>query len=168
MGIRYPTLLALWVAVVRLIPWFGALIAVIPALFIGIGTSSTLALLAAIYTVVILLFAKLVIEPRFFHRQRYSAMLIVLFVIALAGAFGFIGMALAPPLAVAVQILFEQLYPFPEQRFPPEVLEQARAIRKRLAEVRSRLPNPIHHKNLILMNRIQRLVKRTIDHIEEY
>jgi putative permease len=168
MGIRYPTLLALWVAVARLIPWFGALIAVIPALFIGIGTSSTLALLAAIYTVVILLFAKLFIEPRFFHRQRYSALLIVLFVIALAGTFGFMGMVLAPPLAVAVQILFEQLYPFPEQRFSPEVLEKAREIRKRLAEVRSRLPNPINRKNLILMNRIQRLVKRTIDHIEEY
>ena len=168
MGIRYPVLLALWVAVVRLIPWFGALIAVIPALLIGIGTSSALGLLAAAYTVVILLFAKLVIEPRFFRRQRYSALLIILFVIALAGVFGFIGVVLAPPLAVAVQILFEQLYPFPEQRFSPEALEKAREIRKRLAEVRRRLPNPINRKNLILMNRIQRLAKRTVDHVEEY
>ena len=168
MGIRYAVLLALWVAVVRLIPWFGALIAVIPALVIGIGTSSVLGMLAAFYTIVILLFAKLVIEPRFFRRQRYSALLIVLFVIAMAGALGVIGMVLAPPLAVAIQILFEQLYPFPEQRYSLEALEKARQIRKRLSEVRSRLPDPVHRKNLILMNRIQRLVRRTVDHVEEY
>jgi predicted PurR-regulated permease PerM len=168
MGIRYAVLLALWVAVVRLIPWFGALIAVIPALFIGIGTSSIVGLLAALYTVFILLFAKLVIEPRFFRRERYSALLIVLFVIALASAFGFIGVILAPPLAVAIQIMFQQLYPFPDQRLSPEVLERAREIRKRLSDVRRRLPDPINRKNLILMNRIQRLVKRTIDYVEEY
>jgi putative permease len=168
MGIRYPVLLALWVAVARFIPWFGALIAVIPALLIGIGTSSVLGILAALYTVFILLFAKLIIEPRFFRRQRYSALLIVLFVIAMAAAFGVIGMVLAPPVAVAIQILFEQLYPFPEQRYSLEALEKAREIRKRLAEVRSRLPDPVHRKNLILMNRIQRLVRRTVDHVEEY
>jgi predicted PurR-regulated permease PerM len=168
MGIRYPVLLALWVAVVRLIPWFGALIAVIPAVLIGIGTSSVLGLLAALYTIFILLFAKLVIEPRFFRRQRYSALLIVLFVIAMAGAFGFIGMVLAPPLAVALQILFEQLYPFPEQRYSLEAVEKAREFRKRLADVRSGLTDPVDRKNIILMNRIQRLVRRTVDHVEEY
>ena len=168
MGIRYAVLLALWVAVVRLIPWFGALIAVIPALIIGIGTSSILGLVAALYTIFLLLVAKLVVEPRFFRRERYSALLIVLFVIAMAGAFGFIGMVLAPPLAVAIQILFEQLYPFPEQRYSPDAMEKAREIRKRLAEVRSRLPDPVNRKNLILMNRIQRLVRRAVDHVEEY
>jgi len=168
MGIRYADLLALWVAVVRLIPWFGALIAVIPALIIGIGTSSILGLMAALFTIFLLLVAKLVVEPRFFRRERYSALLIVLFVIAMAGAFGFIGMVLAPPLAVAIQILFEQLYPFPEQRYSPDAMEKAREIRKRLAEVRSRLPDPVNRKNLILMNRIQRLVRRAVDHVEEY
>jgi predicted PurR-regulated permease PerM len=168
MGIRYAVLLALWVAVVRLIPWFGALIAVIPALIIGIGTSSILGLVAALYTIFLLLVAKLVVEPRFFRRERYSALLIVLFVIAMAGTFGFIGMVLAPPLAVALQILFEQLYPFPEQRYSPDAMEKAREIRKRLAEVRSRLPDPVNRKNLILMNRIQRLVRRAVDHVEEY
>jgi predicted PurR-regulated permease PerM len=168
MGIRYPVLVALWVAVVRLIPWFGALIAVIPVLFIGIGTSSVLGILAALYTIFILLFAKLVIEPRFFRRQRYSALLIILFVIALAGVFGFMGVVLAPPLAVAIQIIFEQLYPFPEQRYSPEALEKAREFRKRLMDIRKLLPEPIDRKNVMLMNRIQRLVKRTTDHVEEY
>ena len=168
MGIRYAVLLALWVAVVMLIPWFGALIAVIPALIIGIGTSSILGLVAPLYTIFLLLVAKLVVEPRFFRRERYSALMIVLFVIAMAGVFGFIGMVLAPPLAVAIQILFEQLYPFPEQRYSPDAMEKAREIRKRLAEVRSRLPDPVNRKNLILMNRIQRLVRRAVDHVEEY
>ena len=105
-------LLALWGAIVRLIPWFGALIAVLPALFIGIGISSTVGILATIYTIGILLTLKLVIEPRFFSRHKYSSLLIVLFVIALAETFGFIGVVLAPPLAVAIQILFQHLYSF--------------------------------------------------------
>jgi predicted PurR-regulated permease PerM len=68
LGIRYPVLLALWGAIVRLIPWFGALIAVFPALFIGIGISSLIGILATFYTVGILLTLNLIIEPRFFPR----------------------------------------------------------------------------------------------------
>ncbi len=168
MGIRYPTLLALWGAIVRLIPWFGALIAVLPLVFIGIGSSFTLSLLATAYTVTVLLFLKLVIEPRFFHRYRYSSLLIILFVIALAEAFGFIGVVLAPPLAVAVQILFRQLYPFPAERFSPEVLEKAMKIRQRLIGMRGHIRRQANHKNIILINRVRRLVKQTIDHIQEY
>jgi predicted PurR-regulated permease PerM len=101
LGIRYPVLLASWGGIVRLIPWFGALIAVLPALFLGIGISSTIGILATIYTVGVLLTLKLIIEPRFFPRHKYSSLLIVLFVIALAEMFGFLGVILAPPLAVA-------------------------------------------------------------------
>ena len=47
LDIRYPTLLALWGAVVRLIPWFGALIAVFPALLLAIGSSPIPGFIAA-------------------------------------------------------------------------------------------------------------------------
>jgi putative permease len=114
LGIRYPILLALWGAIARLIPWFGSIIAVLPALLLGTGISSAVGILATIYTVGILLILSLIIEPRFFPRHRYSSLLIVLFVVALAEAFGFIGVILAPPLAVAVQIAFQHLH----RRFP--------------------------------------------------
>lgn len=167
LGIRYPVLLALWGAIVRLIPWFGALIAVLPALFIGIGISSTVGILATVYTIGILLFLKLVIEPRFFPRNKYSALLVVLFVIALAETFGFIGVVLAPPLAVAVQILFQHLYPFPEAAVMNEASEEILDIRKRLLEIRRRMQTSRKRESVRLVERLQRLLRRTTDYLQE-
>jgi predicted PurR-regulated permease PerM len=167
LGIRYPALLALWGAIMRLIPWFGALIAVLPALFIGIEISSTVGILATAYTIGILLFLKLVIEPRFFPRNKYSSLLIVLFVIALAETFGFIGVVLAPPLAVAVQILFRHLYPFPEAAVTNDVSEEVIDIRKRLLEMRRRIQNSRKRESMRLLERLQRLLRRTTDYLQE-
>jgi predicted PurR-regulated permease PerM len=166
LGIRYPVLLALWGAIVRLIPWFGAVIAALPVLLIGLAMSSTMGILAALYTIGILLILNLVIEPRFFPRYKYSASLIVLFVIALGETIGFIGIILAPPLAVAVQILFQHLYPLPELT-ASEVSEQVTDIRKRLLELRRRIQNSRKRGSIRLMDRLQRLVRRTTDYLQE-
>jgi predicted PurR-regulated permease PerM len=168
LGIRYPVLLAMWGAIVRLIPWFGALIAVLPALFIGIGISSLVGILATFYTVGILLTLKLIIEPRFFPRYKYSSLLIVLFVIALAQAFGFLGVVLAPPLAVAVQILFQHLYPFATPTVPPEISEQTTSIKERLLQLRRRVQNLNQREAVRLVARLQRLANQTTDYLQEY
>ena len=164
LGIRYPILLALWGAIVRLIPWFGAVIAVLPALFIGIGVSSTVGVLATLYTIGILLLLELVIEPRFFPRHKYGSLVIVLFVIALAETFGFIGVILAPPLAVAVQILFQHLYPVPEST-ASEVSEEVTDIRTRLLELRRRVQASRRRESIRLVERLQHLMRRTTDYI---
>jgi predicted PurR-regulated permease PerM len=168
MGIRYPTLLAGWGAIARLIPWFGALIAVLPALLIGTGVSSTVGLLATIYTIAVLLILKLVIEPRFFLRSKYSSLLIVLFVIALAETFGFVGVVLAPPLAVAVQILFRHLYQFPAPTFSAEMTEQVTDIKERLLHLKRRLQNSRNRESMRLADRLHRLVNRVSDQLQEY
>lgn len=167
LGIRYPILLALWGAIVRLIPWFGALIAVLPALFIGIGISSTLGVMATVYTVGILLALNLVIEPRFFPRHKYSSLLVVLFVIALADAFGFIGVVLAPPLAVAIQILFQHLYPIPELRFTTAASEEINGVRTRLLELRRRVQSSRKRESIRLIERLHRLARRTTEYLQE-
>jgi predicted PurR-regulated permease PerM len=168
LGIRYPAILAMWGAIVRLIPWFGALIAVLPALFFGIGISSAVGILATAYTVGILLFLKLVIEPRFFPRNKYSSLLVVLFVIGLAETFGFIGVVLAPPLSVAVQILFQHLYPLPELTFTNEASEEVAEIRKRLLELRRRFQTSSRRRGILrLVDRLQRLIRRTTDILQE-
>ena len=168
LDIRYPTLLALWGAVVRLIPWFGALIAVLPALFVAIGSSPVLGFVAAISTIVVLFLLKEVIEPRIFHRHKYSSLLTVLFVIGLAQAFGFIGVILAPPLAVAVQILFRELYPFPTSMFSQETAQKVANIRTRLLKLRRRIQSRTNRKNRHLINRVYYLVRRTADYLQEY
>ena len=138
----------------------------LPALLIGIGVSSTVGILATLYTVGILLTLKLVIEPRFFPRYKYSSLFIVLFVIALAETFGFIGVVLAPPLAVAVQILFQHLYPLPELT-ASQVSEEVADIRTRLLELRRRVQSSRRRESIRLVERLQRLVRRTTDYLQE-
>jgi putative permease len=166
-GIRYPTLLALWGALARLVPWFGVLLAVLPVLFIAIGNSA-LGLVAIVSTMAVLFLLKEVIEPRVFHRHKYSSLLIVLFVIGLAQPFSFIGVILAPPLAVAVQILFRQLYPFPAAMFSQEVSGKVAEIRTRLLLWRRRTQNRTNRKNRLLINRVYYLIKRTADYLQDY
>jgi predicted PurR-regulated permease PerM len=168
LGIRYPTLLAGWGAVARLIPWFGSLIAVLPALLIGIGVSSTVGVLATLYTVATLLILKLVIEPRFFLRSRYSSLLIVLFVIALAETFGFIGVILAPPLAVAVQILFQHLYTIATPTFSTEMSEQVGDIKERLLQLKRRLQVSRNRESMRLADRLHHLLDQAADQLQEY
>ena len=168
LGIRYPTLLALWGAVARLIPWFGALIAVLPALFIGIGISTTVGIVATIYTIGILITLIVIVEPRFFPRHKYSSLLIVLFVIALSEAFGFIGVVLAPLLAVAVQILFQQLSPSLTPAFSTEASEQATDIKIRLLDLKRRIQNSHNRESMRLVGRLHGLVNRINDYLQEY
>jgi predicted PurR-regulated permease PerM len=166
LGIRYPILLALWGAIVRLIPWFGAVIAMLPVLLIGIGVSAAVGIMATVYTIGVLLTLKFGIEPRFFPRHKYSALLIVLFVIALAETFGFIGVVLAPPLAVAVQILFQHLYPLPEFT-ASEASAQVAEMRTRLLGLRRRVHNARRRESIRLVERLQRLVRQTTDYLQE-
>ncbi len=168
MGIRYPIFLAVWGAAARLIPWFGALIAALPTIFLGIGISLPIGVLATIYTIAIFLALELVIEPRFFPRYKYSSLLIVLFVIALAEIFGLTGVVLAPPLAVAVQILFRHLYPMVAPSSSSERSAQVTDISKRLFELKRRLQQSRNREAIRLLDRLQRLVKRTVDTLQEY
>src|SRR6266496_1660873 len=157
LGIRYPILLALWGAVARLIRWFGALIAVLPALFLGIGISTIVGIIATIYTIGILMTLILIVEPRFFPRHKYSSLLIVLFVIALSEAFGFIGVVLAPLLAVAVQILFQQISPSLTPAFSTEASEQATDIKIRLLDLKRRIQNSHNRESMRFVGRLHGL-----------
>jgi putative permease len=168
MGVRYPALFTLWGAIARLIPWFGVVIAILPLFLVEMGNSPLLGFLATAYTLGVLLLLKMVIEPRFFHRQRYSSLLIVIFVVILAESFGVIGVMLAPLLAVTIQILFQQLYPMQRRRYSPELLEKATELRKRLAEVRRQIQGGRARQAALIMNRLNYLVKQVTDYIQEY
>jgi hypothetical protein len=115
-----------------------------------------------------LLILKLVIEPRFFLRSRYSSLLIVLFVIALAETFGFIGVILAPPLAVALQILFQHLYPIATPTFSSETADQVVDIKERLLPLKRRLQNSRNRESIRLADRLHRLLDQAADQLQEY
>jgi predicted PurR-regulated permease PerM len=110
LGLQYPVALALIAAIGWLIPWVGVLVAVIPAGLAGLAISPGLGVLAAALTIGVLAFLEFVVEPRLFKRERFSSLLVVIVLLVLADEYGLIGILLAPPLAVAIQIIAGQLW----------------------------------------------------------
>jgi predicted PurR-regulated permease PerM len=109
LGSPYPALLAFAGAVALLIPVAGATLAVLPPLLLGLLTGVPLSLMTAVYTLVIIGALKWWIGPHFFDRKQVNPMLTLLFLIALADAYGLLGIVVAPPLATACQILWNRL-----------------------------------------------------------
>lgn len=109
LGSPYPTLLALAGAMMLLIPIAGATLALIPPLLLGLLTGAPLSLFTAVYTLVVVAALKWWVEPRLSHHRQASPMLTLVFLIALADAYGLLGIILAPPMSAACQILWSYL-----------------------------------------------------------
>jgi putative permease len=108
-GSPYPALLGLAGAIALLVPRVGMALLVIPVLLIGGLTSLLLSLFTSLYALVIWIALTTWVKPRLFNRKWDSPILTIVLLIALADAFGFIGIIAAPPLSVVCQILWNQL-----------------------------------------------------------
>jgi len=109
LGSPYPALLALIGALVSLVPMVGIVMAVISALLVGLLTSVQLSLFTALYTLIVLTALGIWVKPRLFNRRWDNPILTVVLVIALASAFGLVGIIIAPLLSVVCQILWSRL-----------------------------------------------------------
>jgi putative permease len=107
-GSPYPALLALVGAVAYLIPMVGIPLVVIPVLLMGMLTSLPLSLFTALYALVVLITMIAWVKPRLFRRKWDNPILTIVLLIAMADAFGFIGIIAAPPLSVICQILWKR------------------------------------------------------------
>ena len=109
LGSPFPVLLALTGALASLIPVVGAALAVGFVLFVGLLTSVQLSLLMVFYTLVVFVALGVWVKPRLFDRKWDNPILTVILLVALADAFGLIGIILAPPIAAICQILWSRL-----------------------------------------------------------
>jgi predicted PurR-regulated permease PerM len=109
LGSPYPALLALIGALACLIPVVGIVLAVIPVLLVGLLTSVQVGLFTALYTLVVLTAIRVWVKPRLFNRRWDNPILTLVLVIALASAFGLVGIIVAPPVSVVCQILWRRL-----------------------------------------------------------
>jgi predicted PurR-regulated permease PerM len=110
LGSPYPALLALAGALACLIPVVGAALVVIPVLLVGLLTSVQLSLFTVLYALVVLIALGVCVKPRLFNRRWDNPILTVVLLIALADAFGLVGIIVAPPLSVVCQILWSRLF----------------------------------------------------------
>jgi len=109
LGFRYPTLLALIGALALLIPVVGAILIMILPLLMGLLTSVQLGLITALYTLVVVIALQVWVEPRLFKRQWHNPILTLVILLAMADAFGLLGLIVAPPLSAVCQVLWNLL-----------------------------------------------------------
>jgi putative permease len=108
-GSPYPALLAVTGAILWLIPVIGAPLALILPLIMGLLSSVQLSLLTVVYTLLILVAMELWVEPRLFKRKWDNPILTLVIILAMADAFGLVGILVAPPLSAVCQILWNLL-----------------------------------------------------------
>ncbi len=128
MGLTYPVLLALLSGVAWLIPLAGVIIILIAALLVGLASGGVvIAAVAVAYTSLVLLFLEYFLEPRLFRNQQYSGLMTILIMLPLVYSYGLIGFVIAPPLAVALQLVINHLfrqYVQPQPQLPASELEE--------------------------------------------
>lgn len=109
LGTPYPILGGIVAAIAWLIPLVGAALIILFVFAQGYTISLGLGAAAAIYALLVLCFLEFIVEPRFYDRNRYSSLLVILLMWPMASLFGLPGLILAPTFAAALQILLRQL-----------------------------------------------------------
>jgi putative permease len=138
LGSPYPTLLAITGALAWLVPLVGAVLAIIMPLLLGLLTSPQLSLFTVLYTLVVLAALQMWVEPRLFKLKLDNPILTFVILLALADAFGLIGIVAAPPISVICQILWRLLI---TDRLASDTVAQVLDLREREARLRNAIAN---------------------------
>src|ERR1041385_2684016 len=133
LGSPYPALLAVVGAVAWLVPVVGAVLAVMLPLLLGLLTGADLSLFTVLYTLIVLIALQVWVEPRIFRRKWDNPVLTLVIVLAMADAFGLLGIVVAPPLSVVCQILWNLLV---SDRLTPAPVVQVSDLKERQARLR--------------------------------
>jgi len=132
LGTPYPALLAVVGAVAWLVPVVGAALAVILPLFLGLLTGAQFSLFTVLYTLIVLIALQVWVEPRLYSRRRNDPILTLVILLAMADAFGLLGIIIAPPLSVACQTLWKLLT---RDRLTPVTVFQISDLKERQARL---------------------------------
>lgn len=164
-GLKYPVTLAIIGAAGWLIAWFGGIIAVIPALSVGLSISPLVGFEATAYTIAILAFLEFFVEPRLFKRHNFSSLLVTILVLITLKEFGLIAFFVAPPLAAAIQIVARQMIQpkmtTTANEVPPPPVVQIELLKDRLSSVKKTIaeaPDPASPEIINLVQRLEGLI----------
>jgi hypothetical protein len=126
-------LLAVVGGIAWLVPIVGAVLAVILPLLLGLLTGAHLGLFTVPYTLLVLVVLQHWVEPRLFRRNWDNPILTLVILLAMADAFGLLGVIVAPPISVFCHILWNLLA---SDRLAPETAVQASDLKERQARLR--------------------------------
>lgn len=160
LGLAYPVLFGLLGAVAWFIPILGFLLALIPVTIAALISGQLTTWIAIGFTVLLLLLLEGVMEPRVFNRGRFSGLFLILMLIVFVEQLGIAGLLIAPPIAVALQILFDRLM---RERAALSTTEEKSltALRGQLAELATMMavqPEPPTPRLQTMYDRLANLV----------
>jgi predicted PurR-regulated permease PerM len=133
LGSPYPTLLAVTGAIVWFIPVVGGVLALVLPFVIGLLNGPQLALISVLYTVLVLVILQISVEPRLFKIKQDNPLLTFVILLAMADAFGLLGIIVAPPISVIVQSLWRLLI---NENVSAETVVHVSDLRERQAKLR--------------------------------
>lgn len=118
MKIKYATLLGFLIGLFNLIPFFGAIIAVIIAIFITICTGGlSKAIWLAIVIIVLQQIDANIINPKIIGNRLKISPILVIFSVSFAGAyFGVLGMFLAVPTVAMLKLIVNDYLDYKEEK----------------------------------------------------
>ena len=133
-GHDFPLLTGLLAGIAWLIPLVGFIFAALISFLLGLASSGDLftAVAGLILTAGVLAFLEFFVEPRLFRRSQFSGVLIIVVIVMMVDAYGLTGFLIAPPLAVALQVLAGQVVQAIRQ--PRTATVEIETIEKRLQE----------------------------------
>lgn len=148
LGSPYPTLLAVTGAIAWLIPVVGAVLAIILPFLLGLFNSLQLSLLTVLYTLLVLLALEVWVEPRLFKLKADNHILTFVILLAMANAFGLVGIIASPPVSVVCQILWTLFVgdrlatdiPTPEEAQPIDLKEQHARLQAAIEQIEGTPP----------------------------
>jgi len=109
LGSPYPTLLAVTGAIAWLVPVVGAILAIVLPFALGLLTSTQLSLVTVFYTLLVLIALQVWIEPRLFRLKWDNPVLTFVILLAMADAFGLVGIIIAPYISAVFHILWRMI-----------------------------------------------------------
>ena len=109
LGSPYPAFLAVTGAVAWLVPVVGGALALMLPLVSGLLISAELSLSTILYTILVLISLKIWVEPRIYRRTFDNPVLTFIILLAMADAFGLLGIIAAPPISIVIQVLWKLL-----------------------------------------------------------
>ncbi|CAN5541588.1 hypothetical protein BH10CHL1_BH10CHL1_38950 [soil metagenome] len=162
LGLHYPFLWALFVALAWFMPLVGGLVAVIPLWLVSsLNNGPVLATIAVLYTVAVLVVMEFFVEKRLYTRDRYAKVLVLVVMVALVDSFGLIGLLVAPIAATAIQIGLNELMATPTptriELTPATSAADISILRKRLDEVQALIHGSEAPSSLRMVNMAERL-----------
>lgn len=134
-GNDFPILTGFLAGIAWIIPLVGFVFAALFSFLMGLASAGGLfpAVASLVITAVVLAFLEFVVEPRLFRRSQFSGVLIIVVIAMMVDAYGLTGFLIAPPLAVALQVLLGQItHAF---RRGPTAAVELETIEKRLLAV---------------------------------